>query len=347
MRNIKTQTMRAAVVEKPGILQVHDIPQPRLDHYSARCAVLYGAICTGTDTHILNGTFPFPISYPTIIGHESIGRVVEIGTKVRHLHIGDLVTRVGCPPQPSLHSTWGGFVEYGLAWDWRAMQTDGLPVFSSHRVNEVLPPDFDPAAATMMITWRETFSYLTRLGIKAGHKILVIGSGGNGLAFIAHARNLKASSALIGAPNRAHSARTAGASEVFDYHSPQLVEQIMEAFPEGFDIVVDAVGRAGTLNLALRFLCPGGTLGQYGLDDGKRNIINPSFARGNFTFYNGGYDEQEAHGAIVNFVKCGQLDAELWLDLETPASLEQIHLAFEKVRERRSLKAVVRISTVD
>jgi 2-desacetyl-2-hydroxyethyl bacteriochlorophyllide A dehydrogenase len=335
--------MRAAVLEKPGVLNVREVPQPELTEYSARCELLYGAICTGTDTHILNGTFRFPVPCPTIIGHESIGRVVEVGAKVRHLRAGDLVTRVGCPARDGLHSTWGGFAEFGLAYDWRAMQADGLPVQRAHRVNEVLPADFDPAAATMMITWRETFSYTSRLGVRAGQRVLVIGSGGNGLAFVAHARNLGARPVVVGAPGRAADAETAGAEQYLDYASPHLAEELREIAPDGFDVAIDAVGKAGGLDRALRALRPGGTLGLYGLDDGDRNVITPGAARGSFTFYNGGYDEQEAHTAIVGFVQCGQLDAGLWLDLDEPTPLERIHDAFEKVRARHSLKAVVRL----
>ena len=40
-----------------------------------------------------------------------------------------------------------------------------------------------PAAATMMITWRETHSYISRLGVKPGSRLLILGSGGNGFSF--------------------------------------------------------------------------------------------------------------------------------------------------------------------
>ena len=45
----------------------------------------------------MRGGHPRPIQYPTILGHESVGRVIEVGKKVKNFHCGDLVTRVGAP----------------------------------------------------------------------------------------------------------------------------------------------------------------------------------------------------------------------------------------------------------
>src|SRR5438067_11556857 len=122
--------------------------------------MLYGSVCTGTDQHIIADRVLWKIKYPTVLGHESIGRVVAVGPRVRHLKVGDLVTRVGTPPSPGgdLDALWGGFAEFGIARDHWAMREDDQPAeqWDRYRINQILPPDIDPAAATMVITWRET-----------------------------------------------------------------------------------------------------------------------------------------------------------------------------------------------
>jgi D-arabinose 1-dehydrogenase-like Zn-dependent alcohol dehydrogenase len=65
--------MKAVVVEQPGQLQVREIPEPTPGDYDALCRIEYGAVCTGTDQHLISATFPWPVQYPTILGHESIG----------------------------------------------------------------------------------------------------------------------------------------------------------------------------------------------------------------------------------------------------------------------------------
>jgi len=340
--------MKAAVIERPGQLVVRDVPDPEIGEYDALCALLYGATCTGTDQHLIAGRFPWPVEYPTILGHESIGRVLRVGPRVRHLKVGDLVTRVGALPSAGLHVNWGGFAEYGVARDHWAMREDGRPQaeWAGFRVNQVLPPEIDPRAATMFTTWRETLSYITRLGVGAGARVLVIGSGGNGLSYVTHAANLGAAVVLSGSAARAAQGRAAGAQACFDYRDPDLMAQLAAAAPEGYDFIIDAVGKEGQLDAALPLLKAGGTVGIYGIDDFGRCTINPQRARGTFTFYNGGYDEAETHERVTALWRQGRLRAGIWLDLEHPFPLAEIGQAIEAVRERRMVKSLVKL-TVD
>jgi len=338
--------MKAAVVEKPNQLVVRDIPQPEPGDYEALCEILYGATCSGTDTHIIEGSFPYLSPLPTVPGHESIGRVVRCGANVRNLKVGDLVTRVGTPAVGDYSVTWGGFAEYGIATDYRAARDDGLPreKWSAARVQQVLPGEIDPAAATMIVTWRETLSYSTRMGLAAGKGLLVAGSGGNGLAYIAHAANLGADPrVMLGSAGREATARRAGATHYVNYTAPNAKEALSETCPGGFDLFIDAVGKVGLGDLGLSLLKPGGTIGIYGIDDFGRCTINPSGARGTFTVYQDYLDEAETHEQVVGLFRAGKLDASIWLDLEHPFDLNDIGEAFQAIRSREMVKALVRI----
>ncbi|MDI7277956.1 MAG: zinc-binding dehydrogenase, partial [Anaerolineae bacterium] len=306
-----------------------------------------GATCSGTDHHLLAGRFPWPVQYPTILGHESVGRVIAVGARVRSFRVGQLLTRVGAPPTRELSVNWGGFAELGIARDHWAMREDGLPAEAWHayRINQVLPEGSDPRAATMVITWRETLSYATRMGIGAGARVLILGSGGNGLAFVRHVANLGAARVVqVGSPTREALGRAAGAGDYVDYHAADLCGPLTELVPEGFDFVVDAVGRRGGIDRVLPCLRAGGTVGIYGIDDYGQCAIDPHRSRGSFTIYNGGYDEVEAHERVVALWQKGLLDARLWLDLEHPFELDEIARAMAAVGERRLVKALVRLS---
>jgi L-iditol 2-dehydrogenase len=341
--------MKAAIIERPGVLTVRDIPVPAMGEYDALCEILYGATCTGTDQHLIAGRFPWPVSYPTVLGHESIGRVVAVGAKVRHFRPGDLVTRVGTPPSPSgdYNSHFGGFAEYGIARDHWAMQADGRPPeeWYGYRWNQVLPADFDPAAATMMITWRETLSFLSRLGFVAGATLLVVGSGGNGLSFAAHAVNLGAARvAMVGNGERAAAARAVGVADYYDYRAADWQEALAHDCGEGFDFIIDAVGKRTTLDDALPYVKPGGTVAIYGIDEYGAWQLHPARAKGTFTYANYGYDEAETHERVVEFIRQGRLDARVWLNLDNPFPLEEIGAAFEALRRRELIKALIRVS---
>ncbi len=341
--------MKAAIVQQPGSLVIRDIPEPEVGDYDVLCDLLYGATCTGTDQHLIAGRFPWPVSYPTILGHESVGRAVAVGKKVRHFREGDLVSRVGAPPDPNgtYHANWGGFSEFGIAKDHWAMRADGLPAsaWAPYRINQVILPDIDPRAATMIITWRETLSYITRIGVESGDTILIVGSGGNGLSFASHAANAEAEQiTMIGSLSRKAAAHAAGATAYVDYREENAVQQAADLNPRGYDIVIDAVGQAESADQVLSLVKQGGTLGVYGVDDLHNCRLHPHRARGSFTLYNGGYDEAETHQQVISMIREKRLDAGIWLDLNHIYPLDRIQEAFDAVHSRRYIKALIKLS---
>lgn len=341
--------MKAAVVVRPGVLEVREVPEPDLGEYDVLCRLEYGATCSGTDLHLTEGSFPWPISYPTLLGHESIGTVTAVGTKVRSFGTGDRITRVGCPalPQAGLSSNWGGFAEKGIGRDWQAMRQDGLQQseWQGYRINRTVPDFADSRKATMMITWRETLSYAIRMGIGQGARVLIVGSGGNGLAFAAHSRNVGAEAVwMVGNSARRGAATAVGVGRLFDYRDDGVGEQVQSAIEDGADFIIDAVGKSGSLDRYLPALRSGGTAGIYGIDELAAQMITPRLARGSFTYYNGGYDEAETHDMVVGFMREGRLDASVWLDGTRTYCLTDISDALTAVRERQEIKALVDLS---
>ncbi len=340
--------MKAAIVEKPGVLTVREVPMPEPGPYDALCELLYGATCTGTDLHLIDAVFPWPPVYPAILGHESIGRVIEVGHKVTNYKIGDLVTRVGAPrnPEAGLDICWGGFAGFGIARDHWAMQRAGLPAqeWGPYRVNQVISAGIDPRVATMMITWRETFSYITRMGLRAGSSLLVAGSGGNGLSFLSHAANLGADPiVMLGSAVRRSAASKAGAGHFVDFRQPDWSDQLAAICPQGFDFVIDALGRKDFVQASLGQVRRGGAFGIYGVDDFGQAVIDPFKARGPFRWNPNEYDEAEAHGAVVDFVLSGKLDASIWMDLEHPFPIDRIADAYEILRQKEQIKVLIEI----
>jgi len=340
--------MKAAVVTRPGHLEIRSLPDPEIGPYEAACDLLYGAVCAGTDTHLLHGHAPFCdwVSYPLILGHESIGRVTAVGENVTHLKPGDLVTRVGSPAVGGVSAGWGGFASRGVATDWRAMRDAGLSEdrWSSATVQQVLPEDTDPAAATLFITWRETLSYTRRLGVAAGSRVLIIGSGGNGLAFVRHAANLGAKQiTVVGSPARRELAQRLGATDFVDYRAADADAQADAAAAQGYDRVIDVIGRPETAAMSLKLTVDGGTFGLYGLDRPPGEVLPENANDGRVVIYDGGYDEAEAHDQVLEHYQAGRLDANDWIDPTQAFPLDRLGEAMESVAQRRLVKPLIRL----
>ena len=337
--------MKAAVFDGRGGIAIREVSRPELSgDYDVQCRLVWGTTCTGTDMHIWRGCFPYGSGYPTIAGHESAGRVEAIGAKVRHFKPGDLVTRVGTPAVDGLQSTWGGYAEWGVAKDHWAMAADGLPEaeWSGSRVNQLVPGGIDPRAAPMFTTWREILSYMRRMNPRGVGRFLVLGGGGNGLAFAAMARLLGASAvAMSGAPASEAAARKVGVDIFADYHAEDLADRLKDAGP--FDGIVDSVGRTGQLDRVLRLAAPDARLGIYGGDDLGKTPVNPSLAPGGFSFYPGAYNESETHQTVCDWIRQGRLRPDAWYDMDSPWALADLEEAFSALRARRSAKALIRL----
>jgi len=77
-------------------LWLEEIPVPRIGINDILIQVVKTAIC-GTDVHIYNwdAWAQKTIRVPMAIGHEFVGRIVEIGSNVHDFAVGDLVSAEG------------------------------------------------------------------------------------------------------------------------------------------------------------------------------------------------------------------------------------------------------------
>jgi threonine dehydrogenase-like Zn-dependent dehydrogenase len=78
--------IKAAVMVKPGVLEVQKFPKPKISESEALMEIEYSGIC-GTDKHMFLGEVVHPggvsTPFPIIPGHEIVGRITEIGEVAR------------------------------------------------------------------------------------------------------------------------------------------------------------------------------------------------------------------------------------------------------------------------
>src|SRR6266571_3307350 len=82
--------MKALVYNGPGLRSWEDKPHPEIQDPTDVIVRIDSATICGTDLHILKGDVP-EVRPGTILGHEAVGTIVEVGAAVTTLEPGDRV----------------------------------------------------------------------------------------------------------------------------------------------------------------------------------------------------------------------------------------------------------------
>ena len=202
---------------------------------------------------------------------------------MKNYKVGDLIFSVAADKVQGVEPGWGGFAEFAFITDAEAMKRDGQETTATN--NRILPPDLDPAAATMLLTWCEGYAFVKAMGVGKGAKVLILGSGGNGLAFAAAAKRLNAEfMAMSGNPTRQATAAALSVNAFVNYKVQPPDGGTQGSMPRRLRFCGRCVWRQGTLSDAPTLIRRGATVSVYGLDDGFDCILKPWF-KPNFTWF--------------------------------------------------------------
>jgi len=266
--------MRAILKPRPGPgLEMTPVPIPRIGPRDVLVKVRATSIC-GTDVHIYkwDAWSASRIKPPLIIGHEFCGDVVEVGSTVRSLKVGDFVSADShrydgtCPVcrkgQPHICAnleilgvdTNGCFAEYVA-----------LPE-SSAWVND---PGLDPAIASIQDPCGNAV-YAVLVEPVAGQSVAIFGDGPTGLFAVGVARGAGAGLvAHIGKyPRRLAIGQDMGADLSINISQPgtDVVRTLLEATQGiGVDVVVEMAGSQRAINEGFAALRKGGRFSAFGI----------------------------------------------------------------------------------
>ena len=208
-----------------------------------------------------------------ILGHEAVGEIVEVGSLVKDLKVGDRVIVPAITPDWGSLEAQGGYAMHsgGMLSGWKFSNfKDG--VFAEYfHVNEAdanlarLPSSLDPAAAVMLSDMVPTGLHGVELAdVQYGDSVCVIGIGPVGLMSVAGAalRGAGRLFAVGSRPNCIEVAKAYGATDIINYRYGDIVTQIMDKTGgKGVDKVIVAGGDNDTFIQAIDMLKPGGRIG--------------------------------------------------------------------------------------
>lgn len=263
---------------KKGIW-LHDAPKPKIGHNDVLIKIRKTAIC-GTDLHIYNWDewAQRTVAIPTIIGHEFMGEIAEIGADVSGFEIGDRVSGEG-------HITCGYCRNCKAGRRHLCRNTKGIGydcdgAFAEYlklpAVNAFLLPDIisDDVASFLDPFGNSTHTALTFPMV--GEDVLITGAGPVGLMAAAIARHVGARYIVITDVNeyRLDLASKMGAATLAINPNEKSLSHVMQelGMKEGFDVGLEMSGSPEAFNDMLEVMNHGGKVAILGIPTSEMAI---------------------------------------------------------------------------
>jgi len=250
--------MRAAVfkeMSKPLVIET--VPDPKAGAHDIILKVKNCGIC-GSDLHMTEPTSAMPLALGSIMGHESAGEVIEVGSAVKHLwKAGDRLA--GFPVICCGDHT--PCINFGLRGTCSKMLSVGLGASPGAYAEYVrigagsgykLPENVTFREGAMVEPLAVGLHAVDMAKMPRGATVLVIGAGPVGLATMLWAKFLGARHVIVSekAEVRRKMAAKFGATDAIDPGEP-LVAQVQKIAGKAPDVIFECVGVPGLLNTAM------------------------------------------------------------------------------------------------
>jgi threonine 3-dehydrogenase len=283
----KKAAMKALVKKeaKPG-LWMDEVPKPEIGINDVLIKVMKTSIC-GTDVHIYNwdAWAQKTIKVPMVIGHEFVGKIVELGINVHDFQIGDLVSAEGhvvcgrcrnclagrrhlchCPSGIGVNRD-GAFAEY-----------ISVPVTNVWYCDSSISTDvlscFDPLGNAVHTAL--TFNLV-------GEDVLITGAGPIGCMAAAVAKQVGARHVVVTDinPYRLELAKKMRATLTLDVRTGRIQDaQKKLGMKEGFDVGMEMSGNPQAIRDMITNMAHGGKIALLG-------ILPPTEIDWNYVVFNG------------------------------------------------------------
>lgn len=269
-----SETVGYAAHKAGAALQRFVFDRRQMAEHDVAIDVLFCGICH-SDLHQVNDEWGGS-HYPMVPGHEIIGRVTAVGSKVKRFSVGELVG-VGCMVDscrqcPSCHNHEEQFCEKGctMTYNNEDRRSGGI-TYGGYSKNIVVADDFvlkvddsldAAAAAPLLCAGITTYSPLKRAHVGKGSTVGVVGLGGLGhmAVKLAHAMGAKVTVFTTSA-NKIDAAKQLGANDVV----LSTDETAMSSLSNQYDFILDTVSAKHDINRYLNLLKNDGQFTQVGL----------------------------------------------------------------------------------
>jgi threonine 3-dehydrogenase len=255
---------------EPGLV-VEDVPVPAIGRDDVLIRVLRTGVC-GTDLHIYewDGWAQTNVRAPLVIGHEFVGEIVQVGSDVHDLTLGDLVSGEG-------HLVCGRCRNCMAGRRVQCARTKGVGVNYPGAFAEFIalpatnvwrhPKDIDLDVAAIFDPFGNAVHTALTFPI-LGEDVLITGAGPIGLMAAIVARHAGARYVVVTdvSPYRLDLAKRIGVTLAADVSGTTVADAMHKLdMREGFDVGLEMSGKPAALREMLASMTHGGKVALLGL----------------------------------------------------------------------------------
>jgi len=265
MTSVKAYAAQAA--DQPLAPYTFDRREPGVDDVEIK--ILFCGVCH-SDIHTAHNEWGGTV-YPSVPGHEIVGKVTRVGTNVTKFKEGDTVG-VGCFVDSCMHCSnceqdLEQYCENGHTQTYNSLSQDKqyttLGGYSSHivvtqhfvlSVSDKLPLE---KVAPLLCAGITTYSPLRHWGVKAGDKVAVVGLGGLGHMAVKLAASMGAEVTMLSrSPKKEKDANELGAHHFALTTNPDTMKELANSF----NFIIDTVSAPHDYNEYLALLNTDGVM---------------------------------------------------------------------------------------
>jgi threonine dehydrogenase-like Zn-dependent dehydrogenase len=335
------RNMLAAVFERKGVLNVKEIPVPKIKNPDDVLIKVNAISICGTDVRALTDPPAFLFTEGIVVGHELNGIVEEIGENVTNVKVGDsVVVHPNNWCEKCFYCRTGrinlceNFTHIGDKVDGGMAEYACVPEKLVYKIRKDIPPYIacltEPLACVL--------NPVQSVRVCPGENVVVLGAGPIGIIFMLLYKSAGAKVFISDtSEKRREFALGLGADFVLDPGSQNLEKEIREKTKIGADIVVDAVGML--LDQAIKLVRKGGDVILFGINERAQVQLNEAPIVFNEINIHGKFITKGTFPAAINIIENKIIPIEKLVTHRLP--IHEIKKGLELMKSGEGMKVVI------
>lgn len=335
--------MKAALLNAPRNIRMDEVSEPTLKEGEVLIKPHMVGICGSDITRYRKG---IKVPYPLVMGHECCGHIVQLGSGVTDLTIGQRIVicpNFGCGNcfmcRVGRENLCANNVSLGVTVDGCFAEYVKVPERYIWPIADHISDEEGAAVEPLAVAVKA----VRRMGNPLGKRVLIFGAGPIGLFLLQVAKQAGATVFLADLiEERLSLGKELGADSVINVNREVIKEKVLPMTEgKGMDAVVEAAGGAKTFEQAIEIVKPGGRIILVGLSPDVTNISSDPIVRKEIEIFGSFIYSHKDFCQAIQLISEGRVKVAPLITHRF--SLKDIAMAFDIADKKQGIKVMINL----